>query len=474
MPRGAGADREVVNAQGSQGFINRPTGPVTQHFGDNANVTINQGASVNEIVDALRMAGILSRLTTRIPEAQFRQLLDIVARVTLPDAGEHLYRVCRVTLPSTAHLVNAEIPSLLLADMCEQSSSKAWPPLFECIERFALVTGIEPALASEFQHWVDVSASLATPPSTAGEIENLRREIRAEALRSADADALSWLQVYLEPDWLNRTQQRKQALFRVELVLWSPRTNGPLVLQSEPADGETGEAKVLWTLDEIPSLLDQVFLRRETIALIPDIITGLVIEIVAPSDFLVYGFEHWKRKNTTDTYGSYHPLVVRLRDRLAIPDPADQKRADDYWHFKWNTFRNGVCRLDFAAVQWRPPEDLDTFELQDNPDLVCLGLSSPLLPGQREVFDTLRDAGIPIAIWLRGNDLGAEAPADWPQRIAASIRGASLSELREAVKKTRRLKVARKNRSYFSNALTLLWDDPDRPPLKYEAQGVFV
>ena len=31
------AARDIINAQGSQGFVNNPTGPVTQHFGNNIN-----------------------------------------------------------------------------------------------------------------------------------------------------------------------------------------------------------------------------------------------------------------------------------------------------------------------------------------------------------------------------------------------------------------------------------------------------
>ena len=51
-------------------------------------VTINKGATVDEIIEALGRAGLLSRVTTRLPEAQFHQLLDIVARVTLVDADD--------------------------------------------------------------------------------------------------------------------------------------------------------------------------------------------------------------------------------------------------------------------------------------------------------------------------------------------------------------------------------------------------
>ena len=35
--------REIINAQGSQGFLNRPTGPVTQHFGTTNNINTGGG-----------------------------------------------------------------------------------------------------------------------------------------------------------------------------------------------------------------------------------------------------------------------------------------------------------------------------------------------------------------------------------------------------------------------------------------------
>ena len=369
--------------------------------------------------------------------------------------------------------MNTTLPALLLTDLCEQPLIKAWPPLLEFIERLGLAAGIQAALASQLQSWVDANAGLATPPTPVGEIERLRREVRAETAKAAGADATSWLQVYLEPDWLNRTQERKQPLFRVELVLWSPQTNGALVLQSEQVQQETGEAKRLWTLDELPGLLDQVFANRETVSLIPDM-RQLIIEVVAPSDVLQYGFERWKRNNTANTYGAFHPLVVRLRDRLAIPNPADQKLADDFWHLKWNAFRNGVCHEECEKLAWQAPENLDVFELQDDTDLACLGLSSPLVPERREVFDVLRDAGIPIALWLRGRDLVPIEQADLPERIKVLIQGKPLSDLYKKLQEVRRSKAARTDEKHIGNALTLLWDDPNRPPLKYEEQGVFV
>jgi hypothetical protein len=466
------ADERTVNTEGGASV----SGGVRITRGDfvaGDKIIINKGATVDEIVKALREEGILSTVTTRLPEEAFRKLLNIFAAAAVEDAGERLYLACRVTLPPTARLVNSEIPALLLANMCEQPLAKAWPPIFECLERFIAADGIPETLATELREWTDGSASLVNPLVLPEAIGRLRREIRADVINAAKPEAFSWLQVYLEPDAGNRTYQRKQPLFRVELVLWSPNTNGALVLQTAEGNEAGNDRPSLWTLDQLPSLLDQVFANRETAALIPEV-RLLFIEIVAPSDVLLYGFDRWKRKQSTETYGTFAPVVVRLGDRLAIPDPIDQKTADEFWRSKWNAFhsqlRNKTCNL----LPWRAQEKLDVYQLQDEQELACLGVSTPLHAGGRDVFDTLRDAGIPVALWMRGSELGPEPAADLHIQISRLLEQSEMCELRQAIQRLRRLKDVRDDATHFCNALTLLWDDPDRPLLKYEPRGVFV
>src|SRR5687768_15217869 len=110
---------QAINAQYSQGLVNNPSGPVTQHFGNNVYITIEPNASVDQVIAAARTGGLLARLTRQLPEERFRELLMVVSRVTLPDAGECLYRACRLSLPSTASLKNTTIAPILLADMAE-------------------------------------------------------------------------------------------------------------------------------------------------------------------------------------------------------------------------------------------------------------------------------------------------------------------------------------------------------------------
>lgn len=415
---------------------------------------------------------ISTRLTTRLPEAQFRELLEIVASVTIFSQGDALFRIYRAMLPASAYVLNNATHSQLLNDLCERPLIKSWPPLLEFIERLVLVDGLEANLQTKLRHWVDASAALIMPPTPSSEINLLRQALREER-ELAKSNELSWLQVYLEPDPLNRTLDRKVPVFMVELVLWSPLTNGALVLQSEPSESDSGEARRFWPLDELRFLLDQVFARPEIVSLIPDS-RRLVIEIVAPSDVLLYGFDRWKRNNTVNSYGVFYPLVVRLQDRLTIPYAADQKLADELWRKKWNVFRNRLCHRKCEDLEWMAHQDLDVFKLQDDSELACLGLSSPLSIELRSFFEVLRDAGIPIAIWLRSGDVGTTALADWPHWVNSLLRGKQLSELREAVWEVRRTKEARTDEKHVGNSVTLLWDQPDRLPLKYANQGVFV
>lgn len=414
-------------------------------------------------------AHVLSRLTTRIALEPFRKLVDILGRIP-ENTAEQFVRFYHISLPPTAHVLNNPVPSSLLTDLCDQPILKPWPPIFEFVERLRLADGIEPAISTELQEWVNANAEHVTPAVSVYAIELLRREVLANR-ESAGSQLASWLQVYLEPDWLNRTQDRKIPLFRVELVLSSPLTNGPLVLNSGQA---SEEASQLWTLDELPSLLDKAFANPEYLAKIPDI-TELVIEVVAPANVLLHGFDRWRRNgDTKKTYAMVHPMVVRLRDRLTIPYPADQMLADKHWRIKWKTFRDEVCRNLCEDIDWRTLQELDIFDLQDNQTMVALGCASPLLPDNHEVFDVIRDAGIPIAIWLRGLDLASIDQVDPKSLIRGVVHGKPLSNLYSVVREVRRSKPVRSDEKHFGNAITLLWDDPDRPPLKYEKQGIFV
>jgi hypothetical protein len=470
MPVDRKKQAQTINAQDSQGFLNNPSGPVTQHFGNNVYITIDPNASVDQVIEAARTGGLLARLTTQLPEERFHQLLTIMSQVTLRDAGEHLYRVCRASLPPTASIKNTNIAPILLADMAEQRWVNAWPPLLECVERFSRVNGVAEAQSTQLQAWVDDAARALRTPVPAAEVVRLRKSLQAETSNDAGSQ-FSWLQVYLEPDWLNRTQDRKQPLFRVELVLWSPATKGGHVLSTATAD-QANPVSPLWALDDLPALLDTVFADRENVALIPNM-TRVVIEVVAPSEVLLYAFERWKRNKSARTYGIEHPIVVRLADRLAIPDAADQARADAYWREKWTAFR--ACAHDQACtlLAWRCADDLDAIDLQDDADLFGVAVASPLLADRRDVFEILRDAGVPIALCVRGTDPQTVLPADWVEQLTALIQDTPMANLHEGVQQIRRLKHVRTDTTHFGNALMLLWDDPERPPLKYQQQGAY-
>lgn len=443
--------------------------------GDGNTITIQAGATATEVVAALRQGGLLPRVTTQLPEAAFVQLLGLVETITLPDVDSwfHCYRAC---LPVGANLMNSNVPALLLTDLCLHPLTKRWPPLLEFVERLALadaVKGVAPLLRA----WVDANADQVMPPVPVVEIERLRTEVRAEQQRSA-IDDLSYLQIYLEPDLFNRTQQRKQPLFKVELVLWSAKTGDPLVLQVAEATGQGAGQSGLWRLDDLPLLLDRAFANRDYIALIPNI-KRLLLEVVAPADLLCYGFERWQRNQKAEiTYGIQHPLVVRLLDRLTIPNPADQALANAFWEEKWRVFDKKIGHNGFDTLPWLAKADLDNclltmLDLQNQEEAVCVGMAVALVGDKRDVFDMLRDAGIPVALWLRGERPDHATLSDLKDKIAPLLTDKKLADLRKAVHDVRRSKAAMLDAAFIGNALTLLWDDFTRPPYKYAEQGVF-
>jgi hypothetical protein len=268
---------------------------------------------------------------------------------------------------------------------------------------------------------------------------------------------------------VSRTQRLKQRFFRVELTLCTPRTNGTMRIESGHGVESEGQ---LWTLEELPELLNRTFARDEYVELIPDL-DRFVLEIVASADVLSYGFERWQKKKSM-TYGAFCPVVVRLRDRLAIPDAADQKLADQCWKRRWSLFRNQAAAEYCSKLTWRARDDLRVGDLLNAKELACLGLTSPLPSDERDTFEVLRDTGIPIAIWLREKDADSPCPANWHKSMLKLIKKRRLAELRQAVQEVRRSRDTEADETHFGNSLTLMWDDPDRPALKYSEEGVLV
>ena len=345
------------------------------------------------------------------------------------------------------------------------------------MERLALADAAK-AVAPLLHVWVDANATQVMPPVPVVEIERLRKELGNEGQRAA-TDDFSYLQVYLEPDLFNRTQQRKQPLFKVELVLWSARTHTPLVLQVDEVSGKGDGHSGLWRLDELPLLLDSAFANREYVALIPNI-NRLLIEVVAPAELLCYSFERWQRnQNARITYGIQHPLVVRLQERLTIPNPADQASATAFWEEKWRAFCRKLSNNGCDTLPWLSKDALENclltmLDLQNQDEMACVGLAVALVGDKRDVFDMLRDAGIPIALWLRGELSDHTSLSDLRGKIVPLLTGKRLADLRKTIHEVRRSKDALLDAAFIGNALTLLWDDPTRPPYKYAEQGVLI
>lgn len=426
-----------------------------------------------QLTQAVQKLQITPSLST-IGGEQQADLFLILRQIKLPKADLlSLYQAC---LPRSAFVGSPQTLWEILTILCSfgMQAPKNRLPIFEFAERLALHEAAK-EFAMPLRAWVEANAPPVKPVVPISEINRPYNALIAEQKQAA-TDDFSYLQIYLEPDLFNRTQQRKQPLFKVELVLWRAGSDDPFVLHVAEAAGKGNEHSGLWRLDDLPLLLDQVFANHDYVARIPDI-TRLVIEIVVPSDWVCYGFEHWPH-NDEFTLGMLYPLVVRLQDRFTIPNPADQARANASWKKKWTFFAQKLSNNGCDGFHWLSKgalEDrrLTLLNLWRQNEVACISIAMALAGDKRDVFEILRDAGIPIALWLRGEHPDHATLSDLKEKILPLLHDKKLNELRDAVHDLRSSEDALQNSAFIGNFLSLLWDDPNRPPYKYAEQGVF-
>jgi hypothetical protein len=222
---------------------------------------------------------------------------------------------------------------------------------------------------------------------------------------------------------------------------------------------------------------------------------GLRIEVFLPMSLLLtLPVDQWRvdfsgRRGMRA--GIRHQVVVRSLER-AQPGHNVGARAD--WSAKWQhlggRWREAVC----DALSWLPPPpeaDPDILSVKllsarvvavgqpwcpggdpaapallvklgaapEDPDLLATLSGLPEDPDLLDVLDSVFSAGVPVALAVRLDD---EPPADARAALLASLQEATLAELPETVLAQRREAVG--NTSHFGGRLTLLWDDPGRPP----------
>lgn len=70
MPDSKGADGDQINAEGSQGFINRPSGPITAHFSSACSISISPPGIQQRALKYVYNKQLVNLLPTELPLAQ--------------------------------------------------------------------------------------------------------------------------------------------------------------------------------------------------------------------------------------------------------------------------------------------------------------------------------------------------------------------------------------------------------------------
>jgi hypothetical protein len=200
-----------------------------------------------------------------------------------------------------------------------------------------------------------------------------------------------------------------------------------------------------FTLDDMPKLIDEL-LDEIHDALIA-IEEPLTIEFFLPKHLLCYDVAFWTPE---DDYpiGVDYQVVIRSRERLI------EKKLQRRWYRYWNHCKGVLQNEPKTCVAWLDkPQKTLLSKLDDGFIFFIL----TFVPQPDFVFSLIR-AGVPIALWSR------QANQEIHKEFNALLSSChQLEQLPESVRKERRTTWETKQ---HSGQISLLWDDPNRLPLK--------
>ena len=389
-------------------------------------------------------------------DSQRAELFAIAKKVALAD--DELKKLYQASLP-VDFPPDSEAKTLLpilqhLWDIPLQPDKTL--PILDFVERLARQTN-EGKVANELRNWTDEIVTSLELGLQQADIDRMRNKLDIEPVATQGPP---YLLVEVHPV---QSSQNKQKSFRVEVSFWRGKKHAAYLHTDEEAR----------PLKHIPALLEDVLsnLAVEIPAEMPD----LVIEFFLPRELMSYGIDQWNKKHkffNEIKLGQHHIVVVRSLDRAKDPE------LQGYWRRKWQLFQT-LKKSDYQKTVWiweekkeeKKYEPLELYFSLIEAEYTCLGL--PFRPTDDPPEDLLLSeilaAGIPVALWPRPRD---DAPSyiNGTQKMVENIlikciSNENLSDLPHLIQKKRQQ--AKRNKHHPANYLTLLWDDPDRLPLKF-------
>ncbi len=202
----------------------------------------------------------------------------------------------------------------------------------------------------------------------------------------------------------------------------------------------------------------------------PDDVSNVMIEFFLPRQLLSCDVDQWIKQNELGIkWGEDHPVVVRSLERAKEP------KEQGHWRKKWRRFSelarvaNHQRMIHVCHKKKYAPKELYR-DLMLSDEKVCLTLTfTPTdYPDDERLLYEILFAGIPVALWPRSIE-GVLGSSDKIRiEIENIILDKDLLELPRLIQEQRLLAID--NSTHLGNYLTLLWDDPNRLPLKYNRQ----
>ena len=250
--------------------------------------------------------------------------------------------------------------------------------------------------------------------------------------------------------------------FRVEISLWNSPDDNEYIFMDDTSR----------SFESIPSLIVQVL--SSIASKIPHKLPELMIEFFLPRELLSHDIDQWNMEDEFIdelTLGSEHRVIVRSQERVSNP------RLQGHWRKKWKEFQGRIqsdCfhgSIEIICQEKHYAKGELYKQLVNCACTSCLGFLFMLKDtssDERPLTEMLR-AGIPVALWPRPCDGSSEYLSDIREKIKRLLLDSNPSELPERVK-SERLDAIDCDEPHIGHYLTLLWDDPDRLPMKYDPQ----
>lgn len=385
---------------------------------------------VDRIIGDMRTTGLW-------PDAEYQRLLALLSGVSVPDLPDIYQHVTGATghrLPpgsTVAEHLNAA--NVLNAD------SNGLPKLLSLIEHLAPTVRAD--LSAELRAWADAQAGRL---GLVAELQSMRARCARRPEVRAESRSAAYLVVLIHPE--NPSGQRCRLAHWRQLDLsegWKPMRGSDVV-------GDLDDIK-----RAVAGLIEQV--ETEWSHLDPDV----RIEFVLPNELLNLDVDQWPWETTSNIpqpIGTRFPVSVRALERM---------REDKYhrhWRLRWkrlNSWLQDAGTLPEEANHWAGGQNPDALGgvLMRDMSLLSMVLGEPPLPGSSGLDDVVvgvRD-GIPLMLWHR-NDCASEEFRDLVKGVLHGEGEPVLERVRLARADAR----AERKPGHAGNALTVLWDDPDR------------